>query len=79
MTEDEQFKDLEKRIKLARDRNVASVADKMLERSDIGFKKYGTTTERNDIDLQGWLTHLQEELMDASIYIERIKNELRQK
>lgn len=57
------------------DKNVAKVVDRMAERSKVGLDKYGVTTERKDIDFKGWLTHLQEELMDACIYIERIKSE----
>jgi hypothetical protein len=41
-----------------------------------GYQKYGVTTERVDIDLAGWLQHLQEELLDAAVYVERIKREL---
>jgi len=44
-------------------------------RREHGLKKYGTSVERTDIDLIGWLQHLQEELMDASIYAERLKRE----
>jgi hypothetical protein len=44
---------------------------------EVGYKKYGTTTERTDIDLHGWLQHLQEELMDAVVYIERLKKEIK--
>ncbi len=58
------------------DQNVRSVVQKMLNRAHFGLQKYGVTTERTDIDLQGWLTHLQEELMDAIVYIERAKHEL---
>ncbi len=58
------------------DKNVEACVQKMLSRADFGLTKYGTTTERTDIDLQGWLTHLQEELMDAIVYIERTKHEL---
>lgn len=58
------------------DPNVQSVIDKYESRAKVGFEKYGTDTTRTDIDLQGWLTHLQEELMDATIYIERLKKEL---
>ena len=46
------------------------------DRARAGFNKYGTDTTREDIDLLGWLTHLQEELMDATIYIERLKKEI---
>ena len=58
------------------DPNVQSVIDKYEDRARVGFKKYGTNTTRTDIDLQGWLTHLQEELMDATIYIERLKQDI---
>lgn len=59
------------------DRNVEAVLRRYKERAEEGFKKYGTTTERTDIDDVGWLTHLQEELMDATIYLERLKQELK--
>ena len=49
----------------------------MLQRSDVGLRKYGVTTERTDLTVEQWLTHLQEELMDSCIYIEKLKNELK--
>lgn len=58
------------------DKNVEAVKAAFTERAKRGYEKYGTTTERTDIDLKGWLQHLQEELMDAVVYIERIKGEL---
>jgi hypothetical protein len=58
------------------DKNVAAVVFKLVSRSNVGLAKYGVTTERKDIDLVGWLTHLQEEVMDAAIYLERIKQEI---
>jgi hypothetical protein len=59
------------------DKHVEAVRRAMFQRMSVGYKKYGTTTERTDIDLMGWLQHLQEELMDAAVYVERIKDELR--
>lgn len=59
---------------MSMDPNVDRVCQKMQDRAYMGYRKYGTTTERTDINLEGWLTHLQEELMDACVYIERIKN-----
>ena len=50
---------------------VDSVRFKYKRRSEAGIAKYGTTLDRTDIDLVGWLTHLQEELMDATLYLER--------
>jgi len=59
------------------DENVFNVVLQYAERAQKGFEKYRTTTERTDIDLKGWLQHLQEELMDATVYIERLKRELK--
>ena len=61
------------------DPNVNEICNEFEYRSLHGFKKYGVTTERKDIDLMGWLQHLQEELMDACVYVERIKSELKAK
>lgn len=58
------------------DPNVEAVREKLQARAIVGFRKYGVTTERTDIDLVGWLTHLQEELMDATVYVERILKEI---
>lgn len=54
---------------------VESVIAKYAERSRVGIEKYGTTLERNDLSLLDWLNHLQEELMDATLYIEKLKKE----
>lgn len=52
------------------DRNVEAVRQKLLERSEVGIRKYQTTTERQDLSVCDWLRHLQEELMDGAVYIE---------
>lgn len=59
------------------DKYVQSVKEKFEERSQTGIKKYNTTLERQDLGLLEWLTHLQEELMDATLYVERLKDELK--
>ena len=51
---------------------VKKVVDKYEERSAVGIKKYGTTLDRNDLELEEWIIHLQEELMDATLYLEKI-------
>ena len=53
-----------------------AVAKKLLLRAKIGEKKYGTTMERNDLSLEEWLNHLQEELLDATVYLEKLKQEI---
>ena len=59
-----------------KDSYVQIVKAKFEERSQTGIKKYNTTLERDDLNLQDWLLHLQEELMDATLYIERLKEEV---
>ena len=53
-----------------RDPVVESVKSKLTERSIVGMKKYGTYLTRRDVDEQGWLNHLQQELLDAANYCE---------
>jgi hypothetical protein len=49
------------------------VIHKILTRAKIGKEKYGTTMERDDLSFMDWINHLQEELLDAAIYLEKIK------
>jgi len=55
---------------------LISVMSKYHERSKRGVLKYGKTLDRTDVDLIDWLNHLQEELMDATLYIEKLKKEI---
>jgi len=55
---------------------LMKVITKYYERSEMGIKKYGTTLENNSLPLMEWLNHLQEELMDATLYIEKLKQEI---
>ena len=61
------------------DNNVNEICLEYMKRADHGFKKYGVTTERTDLDLMQWIQHLKEELMDAVVYIHRIQKELKDK
>jgi hypothetical protein len=49
---------------------VDQVINKLEERSSIGMAKYQTTLEMNNHD--NYMKHLQEELMDAALYLEKI-------
>jgi hypothetical protein len=51
---------------------VDRVIAKYHERSQAGIKKYGTMLTRDDLSELDWLKHLQEELQDATLYIERL-------
>ena len=52
------------------------VCVKILQRAKVGKRKYGVTMERGDLNLHDWLTHLQEELMDAAVYVERLMEDV---
>lgn len=54
---------------------LLKVLAKYYERSERGVKKYGRTLDRDDLSFLDWLNHLQEELMDATLYIEKMKEE----
>jgi threonine aldolase len=58
------------------DRNMCNVVDavvqKYIERAIVGQRKYGVTIDRTDLLGIQWLCHLQEELMDATVYIEKL-------
>lgn len=56
-----------------RDPVVERVVDKFVSRSDVGFKKYGVTLEQDPSAMFEWLNHLQEELMDAVLYLQKAK------
>ena len=55
---------------------VESVIDQFKDRSNVGIKKYGVTLDREDLTMLEWLNHLQQELMDATLYIEKLKSKL---
>ena len=63
-----------------RDPVVEKVVDKFVSRSDVGFKKYGQTLDKERKtgvkDLAAYLNDVQEELMDAILYIQAAKDEL---
>ncbi|WP_181977874.1 hypothetical protein [Pseudomonas abyssi] len=63
------------------DQNVERNRQLLLDRSLVGLKKYGVTTERNDLTterndltLNDWLQHLLEELLDAANYVQAAMN-----
>ena len=59
------------------DQNVENVVSQLRAREERGLSKYGVNTERTDLSTIEWLQHLQEELMDGAVYIEKLKKELK--
>ena len=64
-----------------RDPVVKNVVDKFVNRSDVGYEKYGETLDDERRlkmkGLQKYLNDIQEELMDAVLYIQAAREELR--
>ena len=60
--------------KVVKDSIVEAVVQKFLQRSEFGIKKYGVTLDRTDLGLKDWIQHTQEELMDAILYLEKLKH-----
>ena len=65
-----------------RDPVVKRVVEKFRTRSDVGFEKYGTTLdEERTTKMKGlmkYLIDIQEELMDAILYIQTAQEELKE-
>lgn len=64
---------------ITRDSILDTVVLKYCIRSKTGHEKYGKTMDRNDLEILEWIDHLQEELMDATLYLEKLKKELEPK
>jgi len=52
---------------------VTSVISAFQQRAIFGQTKYGTTLDRKDLSFLQWVQHAQEELMDAILYLEKLK------
>ena len=64
-----------------RDPVVQTVVNEFVKRSDVGFEKYGQTLHSERVskvkNLADYLLDVQEELMDAILYIQTARDELR--
>jgi NACalpha-BTF3-like transcription factor len=76
----EHLKKMNSRKIIFRDPVVERVVDKFVGRSNVGFEKYGTTLQdERTMKMKGlhkYLTDIQEELMDAVLYIQAARDEL---
>ena len=59
----------------SKDELVHDVIRKFDERSKVGFDKYHTTLRNDNDTLFRWLNDIQEELMDAILYLQKAKEE----
>ena len=56
---------------------VNNVITAFIGRSNVGLQKYGTTLDRDDLSVLDWIQHAQEEHMDAILYLEKLKTEIK--
>ena len=54
--------------------NVKMIMDKQTAK---GLEKYGETVNSDSYTVEGWITHLQEELVDALVYTETLKEKFK--
>lgn len=52
---------------------VKAIITQFEERSKFGKQKYGTTLDRTDLSVTDWIQHVIEELMDATLYLQKLK------
>jgi hypothetical protein len=64
-------------MEYCKDTIVNSVVQKFISRSNVGIQKYGQTLDRDDLKTVDWIQHTQEELMDAILYLEKLKKEIK--
>lgn len=58
------------------DANVERNRQMLLDRSVVGLKKYGVTTEREDLNLGQWVQHAIEEVLDLANYLQALKTNI---
>jgi hypothetical protein len=59
-----------------KDSIVEEVRQDLLDRSEVGIKKYNTTLDREDLDLFDWMEHTRQELLDGALYLTRAKKDV---
>lgn len=58
-----------------KDSIVEAVRQDLLDRSEVGIKKYNTTLDREDLNAGDWITHAYEEMLDGALYLKRLHKE----
>lgn len=62
---------------MSSDKYVNMNIELLKQRSETGVEKYGVTLERKDLNLNNWLQHLIEEMLDGANYAQVVKAKLR--
>lgn len=56
---------------------VENVINRLKDRARLGFEKYGTDLDRNDLITEQWIEHAIEEALDFSLYLTKLKEQLK--
>jgi predicted nucleic acid-binding Zn-ribbon protein len=59
-----------------KDSIVESIVAQYQQRAEFGYKKYGVTMDREDLDIQDWIEHAKQEAMDFTLYLEKLSKEI---
>jgi hypothetical protein len=57
---------------------VQAVVKRFVDRAEFGHKKYGTDLDRTDLSIEDWIQHAQDELHDGILYLEKLKETLKE-
>lgn len=52
---------------------VEAVIQRFHDRAKFGKDKYGTDLDRNDLTMEEWIQHAQDEAHDFILYLEKMK------
>jgi hypothetical protein len=56
---------------------VENVINRLKDRARVGFEKYGTDLDRNDLITEQWIEHAIEEALDFSLYLTKLKEQMK--
>lgn len=56
---------------------VENVINRLKDRARIGFEKYGTDLDRSDLITEQWIEHAIEEALDFSLYLTKLKQQIK--
>lgn len=59
-----------------KDTVVDEVRQDLLNRSEVGIKKYNTTLDRIDLEAEDWIEHAYQEALDFALYLKRLKRDI---
>jgi len=59
-----------------KDSIVEAVRQDLLDRSEVGIKKYNTTLDRDDLEITDWITHAYQELLDGALYLKKLNQDV---